>query len=225
MYDFLNFRLRTSYYKFFRSHCYVHLLWTKYVSFIAKISLVEKVFNSTANGMFFKRKLATYTYSCHVRTTARSSHMDKPQNKPAVVELINNNLGQKSVERLNKFTAFYFNFGFCSNSAFPRSPHSMLFSRSLLQVKCLVFAAVSLPQYSLNVNIEWGEGGGGASQVLKMVIVPRLLAKIDKFDFCPKIYIVHDIFFWTSTCLNLFADIITLNRNKLRLYLPTTFVV
>ena len=71
---------------------------------------------------------------------------------------ISDNLGQKSVERLNKFTVFYFNFGFCSNSASPRSPHSMLFSRSLLQVKYLVFATVSLSPYSLNVNIEWGEG-------------------------------------------------------------------
>ena len=73
---------------------------------------------------------------------------------------ISDNLGQKSVEQLNKFTVFYFNFGYCSNSASPHSPDSMLFSPSLLQVKCLVFAAVSLPQYSLNINIEWGKGGG-----------------------------------------------------------------
>ena len=90
---------------------------------------------------------------------------------------ISDNLGQKSVERLNKCIVFLFHFGFCPNSVSPRSPHSMLLSRSLLHLKFFVFATVSLPQFSLNINLEWGEGGR-RFKCEKMVIVPQVLAKI-----------------------------------------------
>ena len=47
-----------------------------------------------------------------------------------------------------------------------------------LHVNFFVFATVLLPQYSLNVNIKWGKGGGGCFKCEKLVIVPRVLAKI-----------------------------------------------
>ena len=37
-----------------------------------------------------------------------------------------------------------------------------------LHVIFFVFATILLPQYSLNVNIKWGKGGGGVFQVQKI---------------------------------------------------------